>query len=144
MLGGGASFLGSSNSSSNTDYHAIARQDATNAGIDTDLFERQIQQESGFNPRALSPAGAEGIAQFLPATAAGLGIDPWDPAQALRGAAQLMSRYQSRYGDYSHALAAYNCGTDCLQYAMRACGDYYECLPLETQRYIVVITGVRP
>jgi soluble lytic murein transglycosylase-like protein len=51
------------------DYHKLARQDATNAGINPDLFERQINQESGFNPDAVSPAGAIGISQIMPSTA---------------------------------------------------------------------------
>src|SRR5690348_12785178 len=55
-------------------YIAIAQQDAIAAGISPVYFVRQINQESGFNPYAVSPAGAEGIAQFEPGTAAGLGI----------------------------------------------------------------------
>jgi soluble lytic murein transglycosylase-like protein len=47
-------------------YIAIARQDAIEAGISPDLFVRQINRESGFDPQALSPAGAQGIAQFMP------------------------------------------------------------------------------
>jgi len=53
-------------------YVAIARQDAINAGISPDYFVRQINAESGFNPRAVSPSGAIGIAQFIPSTAASL------------------------------------------------------------------------
>jgi soluble lytic murein transglycosylase-like protein len=122
------------------DYHALARQDATDAGIDTDLFERQIQQESGFNPRALSPAGAEGIAQFMPATAAGLGIDPWNPDQSLQAAAQLMAAYVTRYGDYSKALSSYNCGPTCTNDAISQCGNNWEqCIPIETRVYIAAI-----
>ena len=49
------------------DLHSLARQDATDNGISADLFERQINQESGFNPDAISPAGAIGISQFMPA-----------------------------------------------------------------------------
>ena len=74
-------------------YVAIAQQDAVAAGIPATYFVRQIEQESGFNPNAVSPAGAVGIAQFLPSTAAGLGINPYDPIQALRGAATLMANY---------------------------------------------------
>ena len=55
-------------------YVAIAQQDAVANGISPVYFVRQIQIESGFNPNAYSPAGAVGIAQFLPSTAAGLGI----------------------------------------------------------------------
>jgi soluble lytic murein transglycosylase-like protein len=93
-----------------------------NAGIDPDLFERQINQESGFNPKAISPMGAEGISQFMPDTARGLGIDPWNASDALKGAAQLMARYTAKYRDYSKSLAAYNAGTDALEKAMARYG----------------------
>lgn len=124
-------------------YVELARQDALAAGIPPELFVRQIDQESGFNPNALSAAGAEGIAQFMPATAAGLGIDPWDPVQSLLGAAQLMARYTHHYGgDYAKALAAYNGGTGTLQAAIVACGaGWLSCEPAETQAYVQKILG---
>jgi len=120
-------------------YQSMAYQDAIESGIPPGLFVKQIQVESGFNPNAVSSAGAIGIAQFLPSTASGLGIDPYDPTQSLRGAAELMARYQSHYGDYQHGLAAYNCGSGCLELAMQQCGYYYWCLPRETERYIDMI-----
>ncbi len=125
-------------------YIAIAQQDATAVGISPVYFVRQINQESGFNPYAVSPAGAEGIAQFEPGTAAGLGIDPWNPVQALHGAAQLMANYNNMYGgDYAKALAAYNGGTGTVQYAVNNCGaSWLNCLPGETRHYIYVIMGI--
>ena len=125
-------------------YVAIAEQDAIAAGIPANYFVRQINAESGFNPNEVSPAGAVGIAQFLPSTAAGLGINPWDPIQALRGAAQLMASYTHKYGgDYAKALAAYNAGSANLDYAINNCGaNWLNCLPGETQRYIYVIMGI--
>jgi surface antigen len=63
----------------NSPYVSVALEAARAAGIPTTPFLRQINAESGFNPHAVSPAGAIGIAQFMPATAAGLGINPWDP-----------------------------------------------------------------
>jgi soluble lytic murein transglycosylase-like protein len=126
-------------------YIAIARQDAINAGISPDYFVRQINQESGFNPYAMSPAGAEGIAQFEPGTAAGLGIDPWNPVQALNAAAQMMARYNHNYGgNYAMALAAYNGGPGTVTYAVNACGaaNWLNCLPGETRHYIYVIMGI--
>src|SRR5215469_3410469 len=87
------------------------RQAAQAAGIDPDLFARQINQESGFNPGAVSGAGARGIAQFMPGTAQGLGINPDNPSQALPAAANLMKSYLDRYGgDWASALSAYNAG----------------------------------
>lgn len=126
-------------------YVAIAQQDATNAGISPVYFVRQINQESGFNPNAYSPAGAEGIAQFEPGTAAGLGIDPWNPIQALQAAAQLMASYNRNYGgNYAMALAAYNGGGGTVTYAVNACGaaNWLNCLPYETRNYIYVIMGI--
>ena len=125
-------------------YIAIAQQDATAVGISPVYFVRQINQESGFNPYAVSPAGAEGIAQFEPGTAAGLGINPWNPVQALHGAAQLMASYNRTYGgDYAKALAAYNGGTGTVQYAVNNCGaSWLNCLPYETRHYIHVIMGI--
>lgn len=129
-------------SSCGQDYRCMARQDAVDAGIDPILFERQINEESGFNPSIVSGEGAVGIAQFLPSTAQGLGIDPWNAEQSLRGAAQLMSRYQAKYGSYQHGLAAYNCGSGCLESAMARCGlSWKVCVPVETQTYIAVIEG---
>ncbi len=125
-------------------YVAIAEQDAIAAGIPANYFVRQINVESGFNPNAVSPAGAVGIAQFLPSTAAGLGINPWDPIQALRGAAQLMASYTHKYGgDYAKALAAYNAGSANLQYAINNCGaNWLNCVPGQTRHYIYVIMGI--
>ncbi len=119
-------------------YIALAQEDAIAAGILPDVFVRQINQESGFNPSDLSPAGAEGIAQFMPDTAAGLGIDPWNPVQALQGAAQLMARYIHKYGgDYAKALAAYNGGSGTLQYCLTHYGSHwFSCEPAQTQVYI--------
>jgi hypothetical protein len=125
-------------------YVAIAQQDATAVGIPPTYFVRQIQQESGFNPNAVSPAGAVGIAQFEPGTAAGLGINPWDPIQALKGAATLMANYARQYGgDYAKALAAYNGGSGTVQYAVNNCGaNWLNCLPGETSHYIYEIMGI--
>jgi soluble lytic murein transglycosylase-like protein len=128
----------------NSQYVAIARQAATDVGIPPDYFVRQIQQESGFNPNAVSPAGAVGIAQFLPSTAAGLGINPWDPIQSLKGAAKLMANSARQYGgDYAKALAAYNGGSGTVQYAVNNCGaNWLNCLPGETRHYIYSIMGI--
>ncbi len=126
-------------------YVAIAQQAAINAGIPADYFVRQINQESGFNPNATSPMGAEGIAQFMPSTAAGLGIDPWNPVQALNAAANVMAGYNSKYGgNYAMALAAYNGGSGTVQNAINNCGsaNWMNCLPGETRNYIRVIMGI--
>jgi Transglycosylase SLT domain len=125
-------------------YVAIAQQDAVAVGIPPEYFVRQIEQESGFNPNSVSPAGAVGIAQFLPGTAAGLGINPWNPIQALHGAARLMANYAHQYGgDYAKALAGYNGGTGTVLNAVNNCGaNWLNCLPGETRHYIYVIMGL--
>lgn len=75
------------------------------------LLSALLKQESGFNPRAQSPVGAQGIAQFMPSTAKGRGVNPWDPNSAIQGAAQYLRQGLDKYGgDTSKALAAYNAG----------------------------------
>jgi Transglycosylase SLT domain len=125
-------------------YVAIAQQDAMAVGIPPSYFVQQINTESGFDPNAVSPAGAVGIAQFLPSTAAGLGINPWDPIQALQGAAKMMAGYASQYGgDYAKALAAYNAGTGTVQNAVNNCGaNWLNCIPGQTRNYIFKIMGI--
>ncbi len=94
------------------DYRLATRRAAIDAGIDPDIFSRQINAESGFNPKAGSPAGAQGIAQFMPATARGMGVDLNDgrARDDLAGAAKLMANYVKKYGNYRDALVAYNAG----------------------------------
>ena len=88
---------------------------ARRAGLDaltfSRLFVELIRAESGFNPRALSPKGAQGLGQLMPDTARELGVrDPWDPEQNLDGAARYFSAQLERFGNVHHALAAYNAG----------------------------------
>ncbi len=124
-------------------YVTLARQDAANVGISPNIFVRQINEESGFQPYVVSSAGAIGIAQFEPATAASLGVDPYNPAQSLWGAARLMSSYVNQYGGYAQALAAYNAGPGAVNYALNGCGSaWMQCIPNETRNYIAVILGI--
>ncbi|MBE3560039.1 MAG: lytic transglycosylase domain-containing protein [Ktedonobacteraceae bacterium] len=125
-------------------YVAIARQSAIDAGIPPEYFVRQINAESGFNPNAVSPAGAVGIAQFLPSTAAGLGINPYDPVAALKGAAQYMARLYKQYGgDYAKALAAYNAGSGNVNRAIQIGGaNWMNYIPAETRNYIRIVMGI--
>ena len=122
-------------------YVTTAWQDAQEARINPVYFVRQINQESGFRPNALSPAGAEGIAQFMPATAVELGIDPWNPDVALTAAARYMAQKLHQYGgNYAKALSAYNAGDGAVAWAVKTCGHtWIRCLPTETQHYLQVI-----
>jgi len=88
----------------------LAREAARNAGVPEDLFLSLIQQESGFDPNALSPKGAVGLAQLMPGTAKELGVDPQNIEQNLAGGARYLSQMMSRFPDLNMALAAYNAG----------------------------------
>ena len=90
----------------------LAYKIAQEEGINPDLFLRQIQAESAFDPQAKSSAGAMGLAQLMPATAKELGVsNPYDPEQSLRGGAKYMKQLLGRYNDdQTLALAAYNAG----------------------------------
>ncbi|MDP3890246.1 transglycosylase SLT domain-containing protein [Nocardioides sp.] len=84
---------------------------AAKYGLDPLLLSSIARQESGYNPRAVSPAGAQGLMQLMPGTAAGLGVtDSFDPPQAVDGAARLMRDLLTRFGQTDLALAAYNAG----------------------------------
>jgi peptidoglycan DL-endopeptidase CwlO len=96
-------------------YVGTVEQAASANGIPASLLAGLLQQESGFNPNAVSSAGAEGIAQFMPATAAGLGVDPYDPTSAINGAAQMLGSYTRQFGSYADALAAYNAGSSAVE-----------------------------
>lgn len=91
------------------DYRAVAQQLAQKYGLP--FFPVQIQQESNYDPSAVSSAGAQGIAQIMPATAQGWGVDATDPLASLQAAAEHMRAYMDKYNnDPRMALAAYNMG----------------------------------
>jgi hypothetical protein len=99
-----------------------------------DLFVRQAYQESGFNPKAVSPKGAVGIFQHMPATAKELGIDPTDPNQSIQGGVKYMGQLLNQYKkDPVQALAAYNWGMGNLN------KQGLDAAPPETQKYLETI-----
>ncbi|RKS80130.1 cell wall-associated NlpC family hydrolase [Motilibacter peucedani] len=94
-----------------TPYSALFQSEGARAGVSPALLAAVAKTESGFRSDATSPAGAVGLMQLMPSTAAGLGVDPSDPRQAVRGAATLLAGYLKDYsGDVDTALAAYNAG----------------------------------
>lgn len=101
------------------------------------LLAAQLYAESGFDPTAGSPAGAQGIAQFMPATAASYGLDdPYDPVAAIDAQGHLMSDLLKQFGSPALALAAYNAGPG----AVAPCN----CIPpyAETQAYVAKILAL--
>lgn len=96
-------------------YLEAAREAARRHGIPEDLFLRLVQQESGWNPGAVSHKGATGLAQLMPATASRLGVDATDPHDNLNGGARYLRMMYDRFGDWKLALAAYNAGPEAVQ-----------------------------
>jgi soluble lytic murein transglycosylase-like protein len=97
----------------NTPMGNATHKAAIEFGIDPDIFGRQIRQESGFNPNAVSSAGARGPAQLMPDTAKALGVNINNPFENVRGGAKQMKILLDHYGgDYVKALSDYNAGPD--------------------------------
>ena len=91
-------------------YLEVAKAVAKKHGVPEDLFLRLVQQESGWNPGAVSHKGATGLAQLMPGTARKLGVDIADPHQNLEGGARYLRMMYDKFGSWKLALAAYNAG----------------------------------
>lgn len=91
-------------------FKALFERAGSAHGVDPGLLAAVAKNESAFNPNAVSPAGAQGIMQFMPGTAAQFGVDPFDPASAIDGAARFLRQLQDQFGSVELALAAYNAG----------------------------------
>ena len=91
-------------------YAPMAEAAARQHGVPVDLFKRLVQAESAWNPRAISPKGAIGLAQLMPQTARLLGVNPRDPQQNLEGGARYLSWQYKEFRSWRLALAAYNAG----------------------------------
>jgi soluble lytic murein transglycosylase-like protein len=100
-----------------TPYGAEITAAAERNGLDPALLAGLIKQESGFKPDARSGAGAQGLTQLMPGTAAGLGVsDPLDPVQSIEAGASYLKQQLDRFGgDVARALAAYNAGPGAVQ-----------------------------
>jgi len=118
-------------------YAPLIARAAQRWSVGANLLAAQIYAESGFNPFARSPAGAVGIAQFMPGTARAYGLrNPFDPAQAIDAQAHLMHDLLRQFASVPLALAAYNAGPG----AVSRCG----CVPPypETKAYVAKILGL--
>jgi hypothetical protein len=114
-------------------------QAAADNGLPEELFTRLIWQESRFDPAAVSPAGAQGIAQFMPGTARMRGLtNAFEPLQALRESASYLRELRTTFrGNLGLAAAAYNAGPG----AVEAWLARRSVLPAETQAYVMIVTG---
>lgn len=108
------------------------------SGLPVDFFLRLLQQESGLDHRAVSRAGAQGVAQFMPATAAERGlIDPFNPFEAIPKAAEFLREQRAAFGNLGMAAAAYNAGPQRVRNWLAGRSS----LSQETRAYVAKITG---
>jgi soluble lytic murein transglycosylase-like protein len=91
-------------------YADLFSRAASRYGVDASVLAAMASQESGFDSQAVSPAGAQGLMQFMPGTAKGLGVNALDPNSAIDGAARYLSSLTKQFGSTDLALAAYNAG----------------------------------
>jgi hypothetical protein len=112
--------------------------DAAENELPVEFFARVIWQESRFNAQAVSGKGAEGIAQFMPATADYRGlVDPFDPIEALKHSASYLHDLKVQFGNLGLAAAAYNAGPGRVSAFLTS----HRPLPSETRNYVAIITG---
>ena len=117
------------------EYLEAARAAARAHDVPEDLFLRLVQQESGWNPNAVSHKGATGLAQLMPGTAAMLGVDISDPQQNLKGGARYLRMMYEKFGSWRLALAAYNAGPGAVE-------EHGGIPPFdETENYVRAIMG---
>ncbi len=128
---------GTSTAGESSAYAPLIEQAAARYGLDPAVLSGLIQQESGFDPSARSSAGALGLTQLMPSTAASLGVaEPLDPAQSIEGGARYLSQLLHQFaGNTADALAAYNAGPGAVQ-------QYGGVPPYsETQQYVTKVLG---
>lgn len=117
------------------EYLEVAKTVARKHGVPEDLFLRLVQQESGWNPVAVSVKGATGLAQLMPETAQKLGVDINDAEENLEGGARYLRMMFDKFGTWELALAAYNAGPGAVE-------EHKGIPPFdETQGYVKAILG---
>jgi soluble lytic murein transglycosylase-like protein len=124
-------------------WQSTIAQAAATYGLPAGLLDKLLYQESHYRSdivsgATVSPAGAKGIAQFMPATAAQFGINPLDPSQAIPAAAQYLAQLYIEFGSWDDAVAAYNWGPGNVQNFINGS---ITTVPTETQNYVAAITG---
>jgi soluble lytic murein transglycosylase-like protein len=126
---------GAGTSGESSGYEALIEQAAARNGVNPAVLHGLIQQESGFNPDALSSAGAAGLTQLMPGTASTLGVaNPLDPVESIEGGARYLGELMSQFGGNTEdALAAYNAGPGAV--------EQYGGIPpyAETQSYVASV-----
>lgn len=116
------------------------KQAAEESGIPVPFFARLLWQESRFKSNEVSQAGAQGVAQFMPGTAAEVGLDdPFDPMKALPASAKFLRKLRDDFGNLGLAAAAYNAGPGRIQKWLARESE----LPRETRDYVRIITGTK-
>ena len=116
------------------------KEAAEESGIPVPFFARLLWQESRFKSNEVSQAGAQGVAQFMPETAAEVGLDdPFDPIKALPASAKFLRKLRDDFGNLGLAAAAYNAGPGRIQKWLAKESD----LPRETRDYVRIITGTK-
>lgn len=119
----------------------LISREARRRDLPESFLARLIWQESAFNPSAVSPVGAQGIAQFMPETARERGLrDPFAPQEALPASADFLSELHELFGNLGLAAAAYNAGQGRVKRWLAGESG----LPVETQDYVHSITGRPP
>ena len=116
----------------------LIERNAAEQGLPVECLSRLLWVESGFDANATSPAGATGIAQFMPETASERGLrDTRDPSASITHAARLLAELGHRFGNLGLAAAAYNAGSGRLAKWLHGSSG----LPEETRRYVRLVTG---
>jgi soluble lytic murein transglycosylase-like protein len=112
-------------------YDDLIKHASSRHGVPAALVKAVIHAESAFNPRAVSPKGAMGLMQLMPATAQLMGVaQPFHASQNVQGGTRYLRSLHDRYGSWTHTLAAYNAGPSAV--------DHYRGVPpyAETRQYV--------